>query len=501
MDNGQELPADLKAIVVDDHDFIRKAVAKILDKLKIKTIFEASSFAEAKKIMDGVSIDLCISDIYLHQSSGFDLLRLIRSKETRADIPILIVTGEGSKEDIVKAADLGCDDYLLKPFQVDELEKKIVRLLNSYFFPSKGLAFVRQAEKKYVEKDFQAAKDLTGKALHLDAQSVRAHHLYALIFDKLGESQKAIRMLKANVERAPSYYKNYTTLADIYYRLKQIKECIQALKIELEYNPKQVSRQILLAKLLRESGDHLGAIEHYRLALIENPKNRNGLFGMARTYAEMSNTEKALYYLKRVRRYFPNDTASLKTIVNYALEANQARMAEVILKDEKKSFPKRFDTYIILSQLYLVQERHDDATALLLELQKVDPANIDSKKLLGIISMKSGKIEEAIAYFKEFLASSPDINTGLMLAEAFVIKGLLNDALQIVHGSIRGENCPAKAWEVLGKIYLKTEQFGKAALLARKFALLQTGAVGEWQRKAFEGVEARRRSPVRAIAS
>lgn len=501
MENSQELPQDLKAIVVDDHDFIRKAVAKVLDKLKIKTVYEASSFAEAKKIASSVSIDICVSDIYLHQSSGFDILRLIRSKETRADIPFLIVTGEGSKEDIVKAVDLGCDDYLLKPFQVDELERKILRLLQSYFFPSKMLAFIRQAEKKYVEGQYHEAKELAGKALHLDPQSVRAHHLYALIFDKLGESQKAIRMLRTNVDRAPSYYKNYTTLADIHQRLGQIKECIQSLKVELEYNPKQAARQIMLAKLLRESGDHLGAIEHYRLALIENQKLRNGLFGMARTYAEMGNTEKALYYLKRVRRYYPNDISSLKTIVNYAMEAGQPRMAEVILKDEKKAFPKRFDTYLILSQLYLAQDRTEEAVVVITELQKIDPPNNDAKKILGVIAMRAGRVDDAIAHFKDYLSTSPDANTGLMLAEAFFVKGQLNDALQIIHRCIRGTNCPPKAWEILGKVYLKTEQFGKAALLARKIALLQPGLASEWQRKAAESVEARRRGTVRAIAS
>lgn len=94
---------------------------------------------------------------------------------------------------------------------------------------------------------------------------------------------------------------------------------------------------------------------------------------MGRAYAANDNLEKSLYYFKRLRRHHPDNTKSLEAIVKYALEAESSRKAEIILVDEKKSFPNRLDTYLILSKLYCTEDDYDKALEVVAEALSKNP--------------------------------------------------------------------------------------------------------------------------------
>ena len=117
----------LTVLIVDDQELIRKSITKIVEKLKFKKIISCSNGSDAIKHFSKQIIDLIILDIYMKPVNGFEVLETIRNSQTNSDIPIIVVTGEASKDDIVKTANLGAEDYLLKPFQASDLEKNIPR--------------------------------------------------------------------------------------------------------------------------------------------------------------------------------------------------------------------------------------------------------------------------------------------------------------------------------------------------------------------------------------
>ena len=142
MENLPYRPKSVRVLVVDDHELMRKSISKVLRKQRFEEIYECSNGLEAKKILSSKRIDLVICDIYMGKVDGFEVLRSVRNRDAASDIPFIVVSGEASKDDIVKAADLGAEDYLLKPIRKEKLEKA----LNSAVTPNK--AQLRQAEQK-----------------------------------------------------------------------------------------------------------------------------------------------------------------------------------------------------------------------------------------------------------------------------------------------------------------------------------------------------------------
>ena len=109
-----------------------------------------------------------------------------------------------------------------------------------------------------------------------------------------------------------------------------------------------------------KTNNFTAAIEHFRQALLENGKMRTALLGMGRCYVNLDNLEKAIYYFKRLRRHHPSSTKPLEAIVKYALEHDSPKQAEITLRNEKKSFPKRLDTYVVLAKFYAATNRNKE---------------------------------------------------------------------------------------------------------------------------------------------
>ncbi len=120
---------DLRFLVVDDFSTMRRIVRNLL---------KESGFTEADEAEDGVvamhklrngNFDFVVSDINMPNKNGFELLKEIKADEKLKHIPVLMVTAEARKEDIVLAAQSGAAGYIVKPFTKATLEDKINLIL------------------------------------------------------------------------------------------------------------------------------------------------------------------------------------------------------------------------------------------------------------------------------------------------------------------------------------------------------------------------------------
>ena len=461
-------PENMKALIVDDHELIRKSIAKVMRKIKFKDVFECSTEKEAIDLFTKHVIDIVFCDIFGEKSDGFALLRYIRAQETNSDIPFIVVTGEAGKEDIVKTANLGVEEYMLKPFHPSDLEKKTHQVLTKYHSPTPLLHHIRKAERSRLENDLETAVSSIQEALAIDPTSPRANHYYGVILDAMHETKRAIAVISDNIAKNPSFLKNYVTLADMHLRENDIPSAIRALRNELSINPKQARRQAQLAKLLYHSGDFEGSIAHYRQALLEEAKDPAALFEIGKAFAAKDNLEKAIYYFKRLRRYHPDNTQSLEAIVTYSLKCDSARVAEMALIDEKKSFPARLDTYVILAKLYVKLERFPDALSIIDEALKKGPDYIEGLKVRAALLLKMNDEAKAIDTYYQIVARSADVDSHLKLAEILIAKESFFDAITILQHGLKSGEESVKVLYWLSVALTKTKQYTKAYFTYKK---------------------------------
>ena len=120
----------MKILIVDDSSVMRKVIKAAADVLDLDTE-EAQDGVEAleKLAANYLDIDLVLLDWNMPNKTGFDVLQEIKSTENLKKIPVMMVTTEGHKTSIVAAVRAGADNYLVKPFTVDELESKIIECI------------------------------------------------------------------------------------------------------------------------------------------------------------------------------------------------------------------------------------------------------------------------------------------------------------------------------------------------------------------------------------
>ena len=121
--------SDLKFLVVDDFSTMRRIVRGLLKEMGCNNVEEAEDGVAALQLLKANRFDFVISDINMPNMNGFDLLKTIKADENLKRIPVLMVTAEARKEDILLAAQSGAAGYVVKPFTKATLEEKIAKIL------------------------------------------------------------------------------------------------------------------------------------------------------------------------------------------------------------------------------------------------------------------------------------------------------------------------------------------------------------------------------------
>jgi two-component system chemotaxis response regulator CheY len=123
-----EINNDLKILVVDDFRSMRSLIKNILRKLGYQRVFEAEDGDQAWKMLQEEEIELVISDWNMPRMKGIDLLRKVRESDEFANLPFVMVTAEGMKENVVEAIKAGVSGYIVKPFSPQSLQDKIQKV-------------------------------------------------------------------------------------------------------------------------------------------------------------------------------------------------------------------------------------------------------------------------------------------------------------------------------------------------------------------------------------
>ena len=122
-------PSDLKFLVVDDFSTMRRIVRGLLKEMGCINVEEAEDGVVALQMLKTNHYDFVVSDINMPNMNGFDLLKALKADDSLKHIPVLMVTAEARKEDILLAAQSGAAGYVVKPFTKATLEEKVTKIM------------------------------------------------------------------------------------------------------------------------------------------------------------------------------------------------------------------------------------------------------------------------------------------------------------------------------------------------------------------------------------
>jgi two-component system chemotaxis response regulator CheY len=122
---------DLKFLVVDDFSTMRRIVKNLLHDLGYANVTEADDGQTALPLLQSGGFDFLITDWNMPGMPGLDLLKAVRKDSKLAAMPVLMLTAEAKREQIVEAAQAGVNGYVIKPFTAATLKEKIDKILES----------------------------------------------------------------------------------------------------------------------------------------------------------------------------------------------------------------------------------------------------------------------------------------------------------------------------------------------------------------------------------
>ncbi|MBS0315501.1 MAG: chemotaxis response regulator CheY [Proteobacteria bacterium] len=121
--------ADLRFLIVDDFSTMRRIVRGLLKEMGCNNAEEAEDGAAALNMLKAGKFDFVVSDINMPNMNGLELLKRVKADTDLKHLPVLVVTAEARKEDIVLAAQSGAAGYIVKPFTKATLEEKVQKIM------------------------------------------------------------------------------------------------------------------------------------------------------------------------------------------------------------------------------------------------------------------------------------------------------------------------------------------------------------------------------------
>ncbi len=119
---------DMKILIVDDFSTMRRIIKNLMHDLGFNNTSEADDGKTALPILQSGNFDSLITDWNMPGMTGIDLLKAVRADPRLAKLPVLMVTAEAKREQIIEAAQAGVNGYVVKPFNAVALKEKIDKI-------------------------------------------------------------------------------------------------------------------------------------------------------------------------------------------------------------------------------------------------------------------------------------------------------------------------------------------------------------------------------------
>ncbi len=121
--------SDVKILVVDDSSTMRRIIINTLSKIGYPTTVEAEHGIDGLTKLKEGGFGLILTDWNMPEMDGLTFVKTVRGSDTFKGIPIIMITTEAAKTEVVEALKQGVNDYIVKPFTPDALKEKVERVM------------------------------------------------------------------------------------------------------------------------------------------------------------------------------------------------------------------------------------------------------------------------------------------------------------------------------------------------------------------------------------
>jgi CheY-like chemotaxis protein len=357
----------MSVLLVDDNSNTRIMLKKMLGQIGFFNILDAADGYQALDIISKEEVNLILCDWNMPKMKGGDILRQVRQKTALRNTPVLLITGEVSEKVLQDAAESEVDDYLLKPFTVDQLRHKVRGLfqrrdevLSIDQHLARGSAFAVTRQFSEARKEFMAA-------LKINPGSARTLYEVAALHRQSGNGQEAQNYLHRALENDPKFLKAAEDLAELYEAKGDTVKHIRYLQKAVEINPRDVERRMKLADLLLknqqanqasamfhgimqdvsgqysdlaqrvgqsllEAGDFSGAEAVLNKALDANPGNLHLFNDLGIAYRKQGKIKEAVANYKRALEFAPENVNLFYNLARAHYESGDKDEAARVLK-------------------------------------------------------------------------------------------------------------------------------------------------------------------------
>lgn len=431
----------MQIMIIDDQNVVRKAMRRLIERnLPNAEVHEFSSTKDSIQHLKNNPTTLIFLDLYMPGGNGFEVISYVRSRPIASDIPIVVVSGEATKEDIVHCVDLGATDYVLKPFEPNDFTNKVTAVLKAYQNPNEKILSIREAEACLIKGDLNGANTILSDLKKQEPTWPRMLVAYAQLCEKKNMFDAALSYVRQAIDANPLYFAAYNIGANVAIKQNRTTDAIDLLTKELAINGKQPGRRRQLAELYASINDYANAQENLRQALITDPKNEDLLLSMADMQQRNGDVDKAVHYFLKTRRQNPQSQKAMEGLIEVCIKNNRVKHAENTLTDLLKLNPGQKDLLFTRAKFYertkevekaltdvnnYLEAVHDNVEALkfkikiLNDLQQYEEAYNICEKVAkiapdadifgkqGVLAFRLGKNESAIDAYKAALKLDP----------------------------------------------------------------------------------------------
>ena len=394
-------------VLVEDQISMRKALRRMLDSARLFSVEEFGSARDAVEYLKTHPVDLVISDIYLPKGSGMDILRYIRTRPIANDLPVIFVTGEATKDDIVQAVDLGVNDYLIKPFEPPDFLSKAKSVLEKFRNPTPRVRKLRMAEAHFFSGKLDEAMTLFKELLAEESDSVRVMVSLAQAHARVGNIDDALTLIDDAIRLSPIYFPAYAVATDLLLDRGRKLEAIEYLTKEISIHGKQPQRRILLADLCFELNNPKAGLEHVRQALVDNPREETVLLKMAELQFMSGDVEKSIHYYLKTRRKNPHCTKALDGLAQVCVSIGDPPKALKMFNEFLRTSPGQKDVLLARARLFEKIGEVDPALGDIETYLISEPESIEALLIRGRLLLRLNLLKEAQQTWDEIEAAAP----------------------------------------------------------------------------------------------
>jgi tetratricopeptide (TPR) repeat protein len=367
-------------LVVDDMPNIRRTIKNMLRQLGITDVKEADDGDTAMRLLK-VAPDVCkfvFLDWNMPRMPGIEVAREIRADEKFQDLPILMITAEIYKDQIMEAGEIGINGYILKPFNARTLNDKILNIMAGRTNPPPHVKLIKAGETLVEQGEYDMALDIFQRALKLN-ESARVLVHIGETSEKKGELEKASAYYKKAADKNPDYLKAHVVAAELHMKMGNENAALASLEKAGEISPNNTDRQVSIGEIYLKKGDEEKAEKAFNAAIKKDPQKSQEV---AEVYLDREKPELAEKFFRKSLESHAKDVHVYNRLGIALRKQGKWQDAVKEYRLALKVDPEDEAIYFNMGRAYLEGRKNEDARGCFLTVLKINPELNEARKEL-----------------------------------------------------------------------------------------------------------------------